>query len=112
MTQPASEADAVGAVRARNTLIRTVRTQLRGAGLEVRELASELVISHPGHPERGRIYVTYASGDVSHKRTIWEYLGHLDGYGSPDPAAEPPVDPAAIIAALNGRPPPPRSGLE
>jgi hypothetical protein len=100
MTRPAQEADAVAAVRARNTLIRTVRARLRGAGLDVRELASELVISHPAHPERGRIHISYASGDVSHKRTVWNYLGHLDGYGSGDPDAEPPVDTAAILGAL------------
>jgi len=61
------------------------------------------VVSHPGHSERGRVYITYATGDVSHKRTIWDYLGRLDGYGRPDPDAEPPVDTAAIITALSGR---------
>jgi hypothetical protein len=102
--QPPSEVDALAAVRARNTLIRTVRTRLRGAGLDVRELATQLVISDPGHPERGRIYITFATGDVSHKRTVWDYLGHLDGYGSTDPDAEPSVDIAAIAGALSGRP--------
>jgi hypothetical protein len=103
--QPPSELDALAAVRARNLLIASVRTRLRGAGLDVRELASELVISHPGHPERGRIYVKYANGEVSHRRTVWSYLGHIDGYGPPDPDADPPVDIHAIIAALGGRAP-------
>jgi hypothetical protein len=101
--QAASEVDTIAALRARNILIRTVRTRLRGAGLDVRELASELVISHPGHAERGRIYIRYATGDVSHKRTIWDYLGVLGGYGGTDPDAEPGVDAAAIIGALGGR---------
>jgi hypothetical protein len=100
---PPAEVDAVAALRARNTLIRTVRTRLRGAGLEVRELASDLVISHPRHPERGRIYIRYATGDVLNKRTIWDHLGRLDGYASTEPDAEPPVDTAAIVAALSDR---------
>jgi hypothetical protein len=103
VTQPPSEVDALAAVRARNRFITAVRTRLRGAGLDVRELANELVISHPGHPERGRIYIRYSTGEVSHKRTIWAYLGHLDGFGPTDPEADPSVDIAAIVAALGGR---------
>jgi len=102
MTQPASETGAVAALRARGALIRAVREQLRGSGLEIRERASELVISHPGRPDHGRIYITYTSGDVSHRRTSWEYLGHLDGHGR-NPDAEPSVKAAAIIGALGGR---------
>jgi hypothetical protein len=101
MTRPASEVDAVAAVRARNLLITTVRARLRGAGLEVRELASQLAISDPGHPEHGRVYIAYANGDVSHRRTIWQYLGRLDGCSGTEPDAEPGVDTAAIVRALS-----------
>ncbi len=102
MTQTASDTDALQPLRARNTLIRTVRTLLKGTGLDIRELANELVISHPGHPEHGRIYITYTTGDVSHRRTIWDYLGHLDGYGSTDPDTEACVNADTITAALAG----------
>jgi hypothetical protein len=81
--------DALQALRARNTLVQTVRALLQGTGLDIRELASELVISHPGHPEYGRIYITYTKGEVSPRRCTWDYLGHLDGYGPTDPEAEP-----------------------
>jgi hypothetical protein len=102
MTQTVSDTDALQPFRDRNTLIRTVRTLLKGTGLEIRELANELVISRPGHPESGRIYITYATGDVSHRRTIWDYLGCLNGYGSTDPDAEARVNADAIISALGG----------
>ena len=55
---------------------------LKGTGLEIRELARELVISNPGHPGQGRIYVTYATGEVSHRRVVWDYLGCIDGHGN------------------------------
>jgi hypothetical protein len=104
MTQPARDTDELRAFRDRNTLIRTVRTMLKGTGLDIRELANGLVISHPGHPERGRIYITYARGEVSHRRTIWDYLGYLDSSTSASPDAEPCVDIHTIISILNGRP--------
>jgi hypothetical protein len=100
MTQAHSEADVLQPVRARNLLIRRVRELLKGSGLDIRELANELVISHPGHPEQGRIYITYATGEVSHKRTVWDYLGYLDGYRASDPRAEPEVGAEAIIGVL------------
>jgi hypothetical protein len=102
MTQPAGDSSAFQPVRARNTLIHTVRTLLKGTGLDIRELASELVISHPGHPEHGRIYITYAHAEVTHRRTTWHYLGYLDGYTSTDPDAEPGIDAPTITAALTG----------
>jgi hypothetical protein len=90
------------AVRARSALVRTVRTLLQGSGLDVRELASAVVISKPGHPDQGRIHITYAGGEVSLRRCTWHYLGYLEGYGSPDPEAEPCLSAAKIIAALTG----------
>jgi hypothetical protein len=100
MTPTASDTNTLQSFRDRNTLMRTVRALLKGSGLDIRELADTLVISHPGHPEYGRIYITYATGEVSHRRTIWDYLGCLDGYGSTDPDAEACVNADAIINAL------------
>jgi len=94
---------ALQAVRARTTLVQTVRALLKGSGLDIRELTSELVISHPGHPDHGRIYITYAGGEVSLRRCTWNYLGYLDGYGSDDPEAEPCLSAGQIIAALTAR---------
>jgi hypothetical protein len=105
MTQAFGDTDAVRALRARNTLARTVRAMLKGSGLDIRELASELVISRPGHPEHGRVYITYAHGEVSLRRCTHDYLGYLDGYGTPDPEADPPLTAAQITAILT--PPPP-----
>lgn len=102
-----SDADAVQAVRARFALVKTVRTLLKGSGLDIRELASHLVISVPGHPEHGRIYITYLTGEVSLRRCTWDYLGCLDGYGGDDPEAEPTLTADKIIAALTGQPDPP-----
>lgn len=92
---------AIDAFRARNTLVAAVRTQLKGTGLDIRELASELVISYPGHPEHGRIYITYTRGEVSHRRTLWSYLGCV---GSPASGGTGPrVSTDAIIATLTGQ---------
>jgi hypothetical protein len=67
-----SETDPHQALRARNTLIHTMRTLLKGTGLDIRELASELVISLPGfRREHVRIYITHSNGDVSHRQTTW-----------------------------------------
>jgi hypothetical protein len=103
MTQTPSGTDALQAVRARTRLIQTVRTLLKSSGLDIRELTSHLVISRPGHPDLGRIYITFANGDVSLRRCTWNYLGHLDGYGSPDPEAEPTLPAEKIIAMLTAQ---------
>ena len=100
MTQPASNTDAFQAIRARNLLIRTVRTQLKGKGLDIRELQNELAISDPGHPDHGRIYINCTSGEVSHRRTIWDYLGNFDGQPGTHHDTEPRVDADTIIATL------------
>jgi hypothetical protein len=104
MTQQTYETGALQAFRERNALIRAVRTLLKGSGLDIRERARGLVISNPGHPEHGRIYITYISGEVSHCRTTWDYLGHIHGHGSADPDDEPPVNTDTIIGALTGQP--------
>lgn len=103
MTQTPSEPDALQTLRTRNALVRAVRTLLKGGGLDIRELANELVISVPGHPEHGRIYITYAKGEISLRRCTWQYLGYLDGYGPTDPDAEPSLTAEKIIAALTGQ---------
>jgi hypothetical protein len=95
--------DALQSHRARNNLIRTVKAGLRGSGLDTRELVNELVISNPGHPEKGRVYITYASAEVSLRRPIWEYLGCLDGHDSYDHDPELRVDVDKIIGTLGGR---------
>lgn len=103
MTQITGDTEALQAFRARNRLIRTVRNRLKGNGLDIRELAKHLVISLPGHPEHGRIYITYATGEVSLRRCTWNYLGRLDGYGSTDPESEPSLSAERIIALLTGQ---------
>jgi hypothetical protein len=103
MTQTASDTDALQAFRDRNKLIRTVRTLLKGSGLDIRELTNALVISHPGHPEYGRIYITYARGEVSCRRIIWDYLGCLDNNTSTSPDVDPCVDVHMIINILTGQ---------
>lgn len=103
MTQAEGETDVLAALRARNALVRAVREGLKGTGLDVRELVKELVISNPGHPENGRIYIPYTSAEVSLRRPIWEYLGYLEGYGSDEKDPELRVDADRIIRALGGR---------
>jgi hypothetical protein len=84
-------------------LIQNVRARLRGSGLDTRELTSHLVISFPGHPDHGRIYINYTNGDASLRRCTWEYLGQLDGYGSTGPETEPGLSAEQIIATLTGQ---------
>jgi hypothetical protein len=95
----------MAAFRARNELIRTLREQMKGKGLDTRELENDrLVISRPGHPDKGRIYINLRTGEVSHRRTIWDYLGHLDHHPHTSPTAEPHITAVTIIAALTGQP--------
>jgi hypothetical protein len=99
VTQAAGGTDAVTRFRARNRLIRMVRDRLKSSGLQARERDKELVISNPGNPDNGSVHINLATGEASHQRTLWEYLGYLPGYGSGDPDA-PGVDTDAIIATL------------
>jgi hypothetical protein len=104
MTHPPDEPTGIQKLQARTALRKKLETLLRGSGLEIRELASNLAICNPGDPDKGRIYVGYVSGDVSHKRTLWSYLGPLQGYEpSDDPDREPAVDAATIITTLTGQ---------
>jgi hypothetical protein len=106
MTHRPGELSADEKCRAMTTLRRKVDALLRGRHLEIRELTSALVIGNPGHPENGRVHITYATGDVSVKRAIWQYLGPLQGYEpGDDPDREPGVDAAQIIAILTGQTP-------
>jgi hypothetical protein len=76
---------------------------MKGSGLDIRELENQLVISTPGHPEMGRIYITYKKGEVSHRRTVWDYLGYLDGCGDDSEKTEPGVTAETIIGILAGQ---------
>lgn len=108
MTHSSAAPDPCAAVRARSKLIDRVRADLRGTGLDIRDRNSALVISHPGHPDQGRIYITYTTGEVSLSRPVWHYLGRLPGHhpdGAPEAEADPTVDAAAIVAALTGAAP-------
>jgi hypothetical protein len=102
MTHPV--ADRLQAIRARNTFVTALRAQLRGAGLDIRERGNDLVISRPGHPEYGRIYIRYDRGEVSLRRTHWDYLGCLDTHPSISPDAEPRVTLDTILRILTGQP--------
>jgi hypothetical protein len=108
MTNGPGELTSIQICRARSTLRQAVDALLHGHKLEIRELARALAISNPGDPDKGRIYITYATAEVSHRRVIWDYLGPLQGHEpNRDPDREPGVDAATIIATLTGQPPPP-----
>jgi hypothetical protein len=107
MTHGPDELSAIEPCRAMTTLRQKVDALLRGRHLAIRELTTALAIGNPGHPEKGRIHITYATGDVSLRRVTWEYLGPLQGYEpDDDPDREPGVDAAQIIAILTGHTPP------
>jgi hypothetical protein len=106
MTETIFESDALRALRARNELVRAVRSLLKGSGLDIREREKELVISNPGHPEKGRIYINYATGEVSLRQVLWDYWGYLDGCGRAlwaDPDSEPAIAVERIISTLGGQ---------
>jgi hypothetical protein len=106
MTPIPGDTPALRAFRARNQLIQHIKDALKGRGLDTRERVKDLVISHPGHPERGRVHITLASGEASHARTVWEYLGHVEGHGpGREPDDEPRVD-ADLITKILTQPEP------
>lgn len=105
-TQPPDELTWIQICQARSALRRQVDGLLRGSGLEIRELATCLVIYNPRDPDKGRIYITYTTSDVSHRLVTWGYLGTLRGYDGDDPDREPAVDAAAIITTLTSQPAP------
>jgi hypothetical protein len=91
--------------RARGVLRQQVDALLHGSGLQIRELAHCLAISNPVDPDKGRIHIGYSNGEVSWKRTTWDFLGALQGYEpDDDPDREPPVDADTIISTLTGSP--------
>ncbi|HEX4101803.1 MAG TPA: hypothetical protein VHY21_14900 [Pseudonocardiaceae bacterium] len=108
MTHPPDELTWIQICRVRSHLHRAVAALLRGSGLEIRELANHLVIFNPKDPEKGRIYITYTTGEASRRLVTWDYLGPLHTTDpDPDPDPEPAIDAAQIIAILTGQPPPP-----
>jgi hypothetical protein len=107
MTHGPDQPAGIERCRTRNALRQQVDALLRASGLEIRELATALAIGNPHDPAKGRIHITYATADVSHKRVIWDYLGPLQGHEpTDDPDREPGVDAATIIATLTGETPP------
>lgn len=105
MTQVPDELPAVRLCQARNKLMAVARTLLAGSGLEIRDLERSLVICNPRDPDRGRIYISYVTGEVSLTRTLWDYFGYLQGCASAleaDPDSEPVADAQTIINALCG----------
>jgi uncharacterized protein RhaS with RHS repeats len=86
---------------------RMVAAMVDGAELTVEALKTDLVITNPGYPERGRVYVEYATGHVSWERTVWDHWGVLRGFEAEKPADddETYVDNARIIDALTGAKP-------
>jgi hypothetical protein len=108
MTLGPNDLTALQLCRARGELRRAMDALLRGSKLEIRELTRALAICNPRDREQGRIYIPYATADVSLRRVTWEYFGPLQGYeATGDPDREPGVDAAKIIAALTGQTLPP-----
>ena len=102
MTQAEDKTDASAALRARNLLIRAIREQLKGKNLDSRELARALVISAPGQPEKGRLYINLATAEVSYRLPAWAYLGYLDGHGGDRDPDEPRMNVDKIVSILTG----------
>jgi hypothetical protein len=107
MTRPPDDLPSVAILRARAALRRTLEPQLRGHGLDIRELTTALAIGNPAAPDHGRVHITYTTADVSLRRVTWTYLGPLEGCEpSDDPDREPGVTAEKIIAILIGHTPP------
>jgi hypothetical protein len=85
---------------ARNRTRHAVAELLAGSGLQVRELAHELVITNPVDPERGQIRVEYADGHVSWERVTWTYWGTLEGFAD---VGEDMISGQRIVDALDPR---------
>jgi hypothetical protein len=105
MDQAPDELPAVRFCQARSKLRAVTRSMLAGSGLEIRDLERALVVCNPRDPDKGRIYISYATGEVSLNRTSWDYFGYLRGYAralEADPDSEPVADAQTIISALCG----------
>ena len=76
---------------------------LDGSGLEIRELNAGLVITNPSDPEAGQIHIAYADWHVSWERTVWDYWGHLEGFGDHTADQDAQVDAERIIKILAPR---------
>jgi hypothetical protein len=75
---------------------------LAGSGLKIRELANGLVITNPADRDKGQIHVAYADSYVSWSRTVWDYLGNLQGYEDDPGDTGSGVGAEQILAALTG----------
>jgi hypothetical protein len=103
MASSVSEPGTVQTCRARNRLRQDLEVLVSGTGLRIRELTNELVITNPRDLEKGQIHVAYSDGYVSWERTVWEYLGNLQGYGNETGEAVLGVSIEKILARLGGR---------
>lgn len=115
MTQATAEFNPVRLLRLRNALREQVNSVVAGSGLEVRELDRKLVIFNPRDLEKGRVYISYETVEVTRRRVTWDYLGCLDGHPGTAPHSDPRNDPdrdpdgdlivhlRAIVAALSDR---------
>lgn len=83
MTQALGESEIVRLCKARGALHQMMATLLAGTGAEIREREHDLVIRDPQRPENGRIYISYATGEVIRKWTVEDYCGSLAGYSGP-----------------------------
>jgi len=79
---------------------RMVKSMLDGSGLTVKPQKTELVISNRAEPENGQLRVAYASGEVVLRKTIWVYLGMLDGFEYDDGSLGHVIGTDQIIRAL------------
>src|SRR5215469_16404272 len=71
--------------------------------LRVRQLKHALVISNPRDPDKGRVYMEYATGLVSHVRPVREDWGILEGHADEDDTGK-KVSAARVIEVLTGCP--------
>jgi hypothetical protein len=74
---------------------------ITGAALEIREFAYELVIINPRDPDKGRVHINYATGQVSWERTVWDHWGNLQGYPDDTDGTKAPVGERLILGALS-----------
>ena len=66
----------------RERIKQAVAKLIEGTGLQVEELANELVITNPDDPEAGRLHVDFEHGFVSWERVVWDFWGTVaEGLG-------------------------------
>jgi hypothetical protein len=78
-------------------LRREIGALLAGSGVEIQELARELIITSPCYPSGGRVHVAVADGHVLRNGVSGDHReGHQDGT-----AASGPIGAAMILTALS-----------